>query len=149
MEADEYPYGVCGVYCGQCASGNGRISTHARELRRLTDVYLTWMDQVDMGFDWKEFRKGLKVISDHKCGCLQAESCHVGNRECAFGRGLRSCLECEEYPACERTEYQRSRYPYVIESFRKVQEEGFESWLMEEDGRARQGVDMCAHMFKG
>ena len=149
MEHEEYPYGVCGVYCGQCASGNGRVALSAMELKRLTDVYLTWMERVDMGFDWGEFRKGLNVISNWKCGCLQAESCHMGNKECALERGLRSCLECEEYPSCERTEYQRSRYPFVLEGFRKVQEEGFEAWLEEEEEKAREGVDMCVHLLKG
>jgi hypothetical protein len=105
------------------------------------------MERVDQGFDWREFREGLRVISGWKCGCLQAEQCHVGNKECAFGRGLRSCLECGEYLSCERTEYQRSRYPQVLEGFRKVQEEGFEAWLEEEERRAREGVDMCAHLF--
>ena len=35
-----------------------------------------------------------------------------------------------------------------MEGFRKVQEEGLEAWLEEEEGRAREGVDMCAHLFE-
>ena len=72
--SEEYPYGVCGVYCGQCASGNGRVRHFARELRRLTDVYLNCMERVDMGFNWVEFRKGLDVISRWRCNCLDVES---------------------------------------------------------------------------
>ncbi len=146
-EVVEYPYGVCGVYCGQCASGNGRIRFFAKELKRLTDVYLRWMVNVDVGFDYKEFREGLRVISDWRCNCLDTEDCHVGNKQCAREKGLRSCLECGEFPNCERTEYQRSRYPFVLEGFAKVQSDGFEAWLEEEERRAKAGVDMCAHLF--
>ena len=113
------------------------------------DGIVPWPSEAQYSVEAAKRRAWFKVISNHECGCLQAESCHMGNREYAFGRGLRSCLECGEYPFCERTEYQRSRYPYVIESFRKVQEEGLESWLEEKDRRARQGVDMCARMLKG
>ena len=147
-EAKEYRYGVCGVYCGQCASGNGRLSFVALELKRLTDVYLQWMENVDVGFDYSEFRKGLNVISNWCCNCLNNADCHVGNKQCAKEKGLRSCLECAEFPTCETTEYQRKQYPYVIDSYRKVQREGFEAWLEEEEKRAKDGVDMCAHLFK-
>ena len=144
----EYNYGVCGVYCGQCASGNGRLRLFALELKRLTDVYLRWMENVDVGFDYSEFRKGLNVISNWRCNCLDNEDCHVGNKQCAKEKGLRSCLECTEFPSCDTTEYQRKRYPFVMDSYRKVQTEGFEAWLEEEEKRARDGVDMCAHLFK-
>lgn len=144
----EYPYGVCGVYCGQCASGNGRVRFFALELKRLTDIYLRWMENVDMGFDWGEFRKGLKVISCWRCNCLDTDDCHIGNKQCARERGLRSCLECRDFLTCEKTKYQRDRYPFVLEGFKKVQSDGFEAWLEEEDRRAREGVDMCAHLFR-
>jgi hypothetical protein len=143
----EYPYVVCGVYCGQCASGNGRVRFFAMELKRLTDVYLGWMEHVDMGFDWVEFRKGLKLISGWHCNCLDTEDCHVGNKQCAKEKGLRSCLECGEFPTCEKTEYQRSRYPFVMDGNELVQREGFEAWLEEEDRKAKEGIDMCSHLF--
>jgi hypothetical protein len=144
----EYNYGVCGVYCGQCASGNGRLRFFALELKRLTDVYLRWMEDVDVGFDYSEFRKGLNVVSNWHCSCFDREDCHVGNKQCAKEKGLRSCLECAEFLTCETTEYQRKQYPFVMDSYRKVQREGLEAWLEEEEQRAREGVDMCAHLFK-
>ena len=36
MSDAEYTYGVCGVFCEQHASGNGRIKKLAQELKRLT-----------------------------------------------------------------------------------------------------------------
>jgi hypothetical protein len=147
--SEEYPYGVCGVYCGQCASGNGRVRHFARELRRLTDVYLNWMERVDMGFDWVEFRKGLDVISRWRCNCLDVEECHVGNKQCAGEWGLRSCLECGDYPTCERTTYQRNKYPFVMENHEFVQREGLDAWLEREEEKAKAGVDMCTHLLKG
>lgn len=146
----EYPYGVCGVYCGQCASGNGRIKFFALELKRFTDVYLRWMEHEDLGFNYREFRKGLKVISGHQCpGCLAGGGMSCQNRECAKEKGLRTCLECDEFPTCDKTEYQRKRYPFVLETHEKVQRDGFEAWLDEQDRRAKVGFDMCAHLLVG
>ena len=144
------PYGVCGVYCGQCASGNGRLKFFALELRRLTDVYVRWMEHEDVGFNHSEFRKGLEVISGYQCpGCLGGGGMPCQNRECAKGKGLRGCLECVEFPTCEKTEYQRERYPFVLESYEKVQREGFEAWIEEQDRKAKAGFDMCAHLLVG
>ena len=36
MNIDDLPYGVCGVYCGQCPSGNGTIRSLAGKLIRYT-----------------------------------------------------------------------------------------------------------------
>ena len=148
-DTKEYNYGVSGVYCVQCAFGNGRLSFFALGLKRLTDVYLRWMEDVDAGFGYSEFRKGLNVISNWRCNCLDREDCHVGNKQCTKEKGLRSCLECVEFPSCDTTEYQRRRYPFVVDSFKKVQRESFKAWLEEEEQRAREGVDMCAHLLKG
>ncbi len=34
-----------------------------------------------------------------------------------------SCLLCEEFLECTRTEYQRGRYPFVLERYERVKEE--------------------------
>ncbi|MGQ9551121.1 MAG: hypothetical protein ACUVUE_01715, partial [Candidatus Bathycorpusculaceae bacterium] len=33
MEIRNYQYGICGVYCGQCPNGNGRVKMTAGELK--------------------------------------------------------------------------------------------------------------------
>jgi len=111
------------------------------------DVYLRWLEHEDIGFDYREFRKGLEWVSNESCKCLERQSCFNGNNECAQGRGSRSCLECAEFLRSEKTDYQRKRYPYVIESYGRVQKDSFGAWLEEEERRARNGVDMCARMM--
>ena len=101
-----------------------------------------------MGFNYHEFRKGLEIISGYQCpGCLAGGGMPCQNRECAKEKGSRNCLECNDFPTCDKTEYQRKRYPYVLESYDKVHLEGFEAWLYEQDRKAKAGYDMCAHLL--
>jgi len=37
LKGEHYRYGICGVYCGQCPGGNGRVKMIAGELKRLVD----------------------------------------------------------------------------------------------------------------
>jgi hypothetical protein len=58
-----YPYGYCGIYCGQCANGNGKVKIMAGELKRLVDIVrYEWLELPDVkpGFKFTEFRKGLE-----------------------------------------------------------------------------------------
>ena len=72
MEKEERPYGVCGVYCGQCPSGNGRVKYAAGELKHLIDTQrYDWVEDVVKSFRFSEFRKGLEWFSQTQCpGCL-------------------------------------------------------------------------------
>lgn len=73
MEKKNDRYGVCGVYCGQCPNGNGRVKMMAGELKRLVDtVRYDWMDSVIKSFRFKEFRKGLEWFANAQCPmCLK------------------------------------------------------------------------------
>lgn len=141
-------YGVCGVYCGQCPSGNGRVKVIAGELKRLVDTCgYDWVESVIDSFSFKEFRKGLEWIANAQCPmCLNIEKVHCRNRPCAIEKGLKSCLLCDEYLECEHTVYQRDRYPFVVENLERVKEVGFERYLEEEEERARAGVDLMGHL---
>jgi hypothetical protein len=45
-----------------------------------------------------------------------------------------------DFPECPRTEYQRGRYPFVLERYERVKEIGFEGHLKEERERAEAGT---------
>lgn len=141
MEGD-YRYGRCGVFCEMCAAGNGRVNELAGELKRLTVDFFKDFPKGQGGFDWAEYRKGLEYFHEsYGCPtCLEIEEPWCEVMKCEKVEEVESCLLCGEYLDCPRTEYQRERYPFVIEHYKRVREVGFERLLEEERERARSGV---------
>ena len=148
ISLEKYDYGACGVYCGQCPNGNGRVRYAAGELKRLVDTTRCgWLEEAVESFSFNEFRKGLEWFSQAQCrGCLGGGGAPCRNRGCAEGKGLRSCLECGDYLTCSHTEYVRDTYPFVVDYHRRVGEVGLERHLEEEEQRARAGVDLMGHL---
>jgi hypothetical protein len=150
MEGKNSQYGICGVYCGQCPNGNGRVKAFAGELKRLVDTvrydYLE-LPEVKPGFKFSEFRKGLEWFSRAQCPmCLNGGGAPCENRKCAPEKKLESCLLCDDYLACKHTEYQREWYPFVVENYNRVKKVGFQKHLAEEEERAKAGVDLMSHL---
>jgi len=148
LKKDE-KYGICGVYCGQCPNGNGRVSLMAQELKRLVDTTrYEWLREYEKSFNFDDFRKGLEWFSDSQCPmCLRGggqPSCE--NRKCAPAKNLRSCLQCNDYMTCKNTVYQRATYPFVADNHQRVSEVGFEKHLEEEEERSKAGVSLMSHL---
>jgi len=141
MGVTEYAYGVCGVFCEQCASGNGRIKELSGELRRLTAGLIDYRPDFNE-FDFSEFQRGLEWLNESfGCPtCLKIEEHWCGVMSCEKAKELRSCLLCDEYPVCPHTEYMRDRYPAVLDHYRRVKEVGLEQLLKEERERAESGL---------
>jgi len=121
----------------------------AGELKRLVDtVRYDWMEQAVKSFKFKEFRKGLEWFALAQCPmCLNgggAPWCE--NRKCAAGKGLESCLLCDDYLTCNHTQYHREWYPFVIDNYDRVKQVGFQKHLEEEEARARAGIDLMGHL---
>ena len=148
LEKKNDEYGICGVYCGQCPNGNGRVSFMAMELKRLIDsTRYGWVKDVVKSFDFDEFRKGLEWFSDSQCPkCLNSGGAPCQNRKCAPAKGLKSCLQCDDFPSCQNTVYQRETYPFVIDNFHRVKAIGFEKHLEEEEERAKAGASLMSHL---
>lgn len=149
MNTENNRYGICGVYCGQCPNGNGRVKMMAGELKRLVDtVRYNWVKDAVKTFGFDEFRKGLEWFSAAQCPmCMNgggAPWCE--NRKCASNRSLKSCLLCDDYLMCKNTEYQRDVYPFVVENQSRVKQVGLKKHLEEEEERARAGVDLMGHL---
>jgi len=144
----KFSYGMCGVYCGQCPSGNGRVKFTAGELKRLVDMNrYDWVEKVFQSFSFKEFRKGLEWLSQSQCPmCLNGGGATCQNKKCASGKNLESCLLCSDFLTCEHTAYQREWYPFVIDNYRRVKEVGFQKYLEEEEETAQAGVDLMGHL---
>jgi len=148
MNTENNRYGICGVYCGQCPNGNGRVKMMAGELKRLVDTTrYNWVRDVVKSFNFDEFRKGLEWFSDSQCPiCLNGGGAPCENRKCATGKSLQGCLLCSDYLTCKNTEYQRDMYPFVVENYNRVKQAGFQKYLEEEEERARAGVDLMGHL---
>lgn len=150
MTKKKFDYGVCGVYCGQCPNGNGRVQFFAQELKRLVDTTrYDWLEDGVKSFRFSNFRKGLEWFSRNKCPtCLNisVDSAFCMNKKCASDRKLASCLLCNEYLTCKDTEYQRETYPCVIENYQRVDEVGLDRHLEEEEEKAKAGVDLMGHL---
>ena len=101
-----------------------------------------WIDELGI-FNFKNFMKGLDYYINLNCPtCRKIEEpwCEVLKCEKIISKKMRSCLECEEFLTCSRTEYQRKRYPIVIDYYNTVKEKGFDAYLKEETKKAKQGV---------
>jgi hypothetical protein len=148
MNAKNYQHGVCGVYCGQCPNGNGRVKMMAGELKRLVDtVRYDWVSSVVKSFKFEEFRKGLEWFANAQCPmCLNGGGAPCENRKCASEKKLESCLLCNNYLTCKNTEYQREWYPFVVENHNSVKQVGFQKHLEEEEKRAKAGIDLMGHL---
>jgi hypothetical protein len=149
MSESNNQYGVCGVYCGQCPNGNGRVKTMAMELKRLVDTTrYNWVADAVKSFKFEEFRKGLEWFSNAQCPmCLEGGGAPwCPNRPCAKQKQLQSCLLCNDYMTCKNTEYQREWYPFVADNYRRVKEVGLEKHLEEEEERTKAGVDLMGHL---
>ena len=148
MSSSNRQYGICGVFCGQCPNGNGRVKMMAGELKRLVDTTrYNWVRDALKSFSFDEFRKGLEWFSDSQCPmCLNGGGAPCENRKCASEKSLQSCLLCDDYLACKNTEYQRDVYPFVVDSYNRVKQVGFQKHLEEEEERAKAGVDLMGHL---
>jgi len=148
MQKKNDQYGICGVYCGQCPNGNGRVKMMAQELKRLVDTTrYNWVDDFVKSFSFNEFRKGLEWFSNAQCAmCLKGGGAPCENKKCAAKKNLQSCLLCDEYLTCKNTEYQRDFYPFVTENYARVKQAGFQKHLEEEEEKANAGVDLMGHL---
>lgn len=148
MSTSNSRQGICGVFCGQCPNGNGRVKMMAGELKRLVDTTrYNWVRDAVKSFSFDEFRKGLEWFSDSQCPmCLRGGGAPCENRKCASEKKLGSCLLCDDYLTCTNTEYQRDVYPFVVDNYSRVKQVGLQKHLEEEEERAKAGVDLMGHL---
>lgn len=141
---EEKPFGVCGVYCGMCTASTDTISTTAKKLKDLIIEDYIWVEGLEnLEFQYKELLKGLDWFADQQCStCMKNVDAWCDVKKCPkiINSEIKSCLLCDEFISCERTSYQRDRYPFVIDYFKRVKKIGFEKHLEEEEKRAQNGI---------
>ncbi len=153
MGEDKYEFVTyCGLYCGLC-SARARTPRQAETLRHTMakDGYEFWAQDMP-GF--KEFWAFLTDLSDlsKACpGCRQGGGPpFCGIRKCAEKRGLKVCVDCDEYP-CHRIEAVGKGYPTLIADGRRMKAVGLDAWLAEQRERAATGfvyADIRCHPYE-
>lgn len=94
--------GYCGLWCGSCSVGNGRLNELSRECAKtITDYGVN--DWGPKEVDYEALLKGLTTIgATEPCsGCLKGggrTNCEI--RACAIEKGLTECVECGSADAC-------------------------------------------------
>ncbi len=142
MFKENYSYGVCGVFCEMCPTGNGKISQLASELLRLIKNSYKWAED-EVNFSFKDVREGLEWLTKDSCPtCRQIKEPWCEVLKCEKASKLQSCLLCEEFLDCPSTAYHRDRYPFVIENYNRVKEIGLEKHLAEERKKAKNGITL-------
>ena len=84
------------AYCGDdCESCPRYTATKSNDVRELEEAAILW--------EKAGYHDRLVPPEEMIChGCLSLEQCFYDDiRECARGRGIRNCGECNEYP-CDR-----------------------------------------------
>ena len=142
MFKDNYSYGVCGVFCEMCPTGNGKISQLASELLRLIKDSYKWTED-EVNFSFKDVQEGLEWLTKDSClTCRQIKEPWCDVLKCDKASKLQSCLLCEEFLDCPSTAYHRDRYPFVIENYNRVKEIGLEKHLAEERKKAKNEITL-------
>jgi len=142
MFKENYSYGVCGVFCEMCPTGNGKISQLASELLKLIKNSYKWAED-KVNFSFKDVQEGLEWLTKDSCPtCRQIKEPWCDVLKCEKARKLQSCLLCEEFLDCPSTAYHRDRYPFVIENYNRVKEIGLEKHLAEERKKAKNGITL-------
>jgi len=104
MLKDKFIYGKCGVFCEMCPTGTGKIAHLAQELLKLTKESYTWAEN-SVDFNFEDLRKGLEWLTKEQCPtCFNIKEPWCEVLKCEKAKNLQSCLLCEDFLICSRTE---------------------------------------------
>jgi hypothetical protein len=138
---DPTELGLCGLYCGLCASRR-RIPEQASQLRRtlMAEGYDEgYFDIPGLHERFAAFWEGLNLLAATACaGCRAGggnPDCAI--RHCALERQLLACPDCADFP-CDKLGV-LGRYPLYLADAARLKAIGFEAWADEQEGRARCG----------
>jgi hypothetical protein len=120
----DYRYdSFCGLYCGSCpvllAVKKGTIEEFAKR-ENMTPEDLEC--------------HGCKTMNR----ALFCKDCPFAR--CALERGIKSCIECVEYPCEELKKFQADEWPHhslILKNLDRIREVGLDRWLEEQEKRWR------------
>jgi hypothetical protein len=133
----------CGIYCGQCRAYTEEVTDLAQKFKKWVEQDYNWLKDVEESFDFDNFVKGLNWFINSTCpGCRNATEswCDVKKCDKIQQNTIDNCLVCDEFSECPYTDYQRKRYSYLFKHISFIKKEGLNSFLEEEEKKAKEGV---------
>jgi hypothetical protein len=140
MAEDRDLIAYCGIYCGECFIGQGKVADLARDLRKELRAYR--VDKMAETFAETPF---FAVFKDYpQCydvlGALVRLRCHKGCREgggppfckirkCCLKKGIEGCWECEEFESCRELDFLKAHGDAPLKNLRKLKKAGVEGFL--------------------
>jgi hypothetical protein len=140
MAEDRDLIAYCGIYCGDCFIGQGKVADLARDLRKELRKYR--VDKMAETFAETPF---FAVFKDYpQCydvlGALVRLRCHKGCREgggppfckirkCCLKKGIEGCWECEEFESCRELDFLKAHGDAPLKNLRKLKKAGVEGFL--------------------
>ncbi len=126
----------CGLYCGDCAFGQGTIPDLARDLRK--ELRAQRFEKVAevipfMEADkYKDAYELLGILVKMRCkGCKtgsRSKFCHIA--QCAVKNGLQGCWECGEFSSCTKLDFLVPVHGDAhLKNLRKIKKVGVEEWV--------------------
>jgi hypothetical protein len=124
--------GICGLYCGTCPNYLAYRENDEEQLRRISE------------------ETGIP-IGDIRCdGCLSetvfppCKDCRHGFRQCARGKNVTWCFQCDEFPCQRLTAFRTvhivngiSHHAHIIEDLQYMKEHGVERWAEDQEDKGR------------
>lgn len=125
----------CGLYCGDCAFGTGRIPDLARDLRK--ELRANRFDKVAEVIPFPEFKKYsdcyevLGAMVKLRCkGCRggsRSKFCNIAG--CAMKKGLDGCWECADFESCQKLVFLEPVHgDGHLKNLKAIRKSGVDAW---------------------
>ena len=124
----------CGLNCGACPVGRANEMDDAEAIKKYAEDWGTTVEALSC--------TGCKTDVTAKY-CTDCEM-----RLCARSRGLEFCVECDEYPCKDITDFRNDRAPHhsaVFKNLKNIEEKGLEEWLKNQ--KIRWSCSTCRTSF--
>jgi hypothetical protein len=141
MAEDRNLITYCGIYCGDCFIGQGKVADLARDLRKELRAYR--FDKMAVSFSevprfavLKDYPQCYAVLGELvKLRCRK--SCRAGGgppfcemRKCCLKKGIEGCWECKEFETCAKLDFVKSYHGEAhLKNLRKLKKAGIEGFL--------------------
>ncbi len=131
----------CGIYCGECFIGQGKVADLARDLRKEMRAYR--LDKMAKSFSDVPFFAAFKGYSQCYAvlGALVKLRCNktcrndggppfCKMRKCCRKKGIDGCWECEEFETCPELDFVKTYHGDAhLKNLRKLKKAGVKGFL--------------------
>jgi hypothetical protein len=131
----------CGIYCGECFIGQGKVADLARDLRKELRAYR--IDKMAKSFSeapyfaaFKNYPQCYEVLGALvKLRCRR--NCREGGgppfckmRKCCLKKGIEGCWECDEFETCPELDFVKTYHGDAhLKNLRKLKKAGVTGFL--------------------